>query len=679
MSFINPAFFWAMFAVSVPIIIHLINFRRHKTLYFSNTRFLEDIKKETQTRTKLKHLLILLARILTIAMLVIAFAGPFLRNNAAENARLSEVNVIYIDNSFSMEADGTNGQLFEQAKQLAKEIVLNSSASMDYLLITNDMLPENQFVTNRDDLLAKIDKTQISANPLSLNDVILKTNTLIPEGKKAGLYIISDMQKAFLVDEESTPNKNTGTVFVPLQPEGVNNLFIDSCWFGSPVHRKNYTEVLNVRIVNSSNEDFFENSLKLFINDSLKAMSGFNIAAGQTQDIELEYVNTQTGFVSGKLEITDYPVTYDNVFYLTYSIAEITNVLIINADAENRYLSALFNSDADNFKLTQIKAGTQQSVNFTSFDIIILNSFSEISSGLVSELNDFVNNGGSVVFVPGTEMNLLSCNSLLNTFNAGKFDAAKYTGVRIFVVDYNHELYRNVFNSQEKQSDLPIMGLVHKHILYNSSGYSPVLRLENNSPVLSAGNHGNGKFYVLASPLSEVNSSFMKSPLFVPAFYNMALNSKINNTLYAIIKDGSGVEIASNVEVNGTDIFRLTDDKSIDAIADVRFAGKRLRVSVPMQIKQAGIYKLYKASEFISPVALNYDRAESVLQYYTKDELQKYITKNLHDKAKIIDSKNQNISLELKELAQGKQLWQLFLILAFLFILCEIAVARFMK
>jgi hypothetical protein len=104
MSFINPAFLWAMFAISIPIIIHLINFRRHKTLYFSNTRFLEDIRKETQTRTRLKHLLMLIARILTIAMLVFAFAVPFIPNNNVNSNKQSEVNVIYIDNSFSMES-----------------------------------------------------------------------------------------------------------------------------------------------------------------------------------------------------------------------------------------------------------------------------------------------------------------------------------------------------------------------------------------------------------------------------------------------------------------------------------------------------------------------------------------------------------------------------------------------
>jgi hypothetical protein len=100
MSFINPAFFWAMFAIAIPIIIHLINFRRHKTLYFSNTRFLENIRKETKTKTKLKQILILIARILTIAMLVIAFAGPFIPIKQGNNDKPSGLNIIYLDNSF---------------------------------------------------------------------------------------------------------------------------------------------------------------------------------------------------------------------------------------------------------------------------------------------------------------------------------------------------------------------------------------------------------------------------------------------------------------------------------------------------------------------------------------------------------------------------------------------------
>lgn len=150
MSFVNPIFFWAMFAIAIPIIIHLINFRRHKTLYFSNTSFLQDIKKETQTRTKLKQILILLARIFAISMLVVAFAGPFLPSNNSDAQSKTHINIIYIDNSFSMENEGKSGVVFEQARQIAKQIVFNSGAGKEFILITNDMFPEHQFVLDRD-------------------------------------------------------------------------------------------------------------------------------------------------------------------------------------------------------------------------------------------------------------------------------------------------------------------------------------------------------------------------------------------------------------------------------------------------------------------------------------------------------------------------------------------------
>ncbi|HOZ30802.1 MAG TPA: BatA domain-containing protein [Bacteroidales bacterium] len=679
MSFINPAFLWAMFAVSVPIVIHLINFRRHKTLYFSNTRFLEDIKKETQTRTKLKHLLILIARILTIAMLVLAFAGPFIPNNVSDNDKVSEVNVIYVDNSFSMETDGKKGQLFDQAKQIAKEIVFNSSASMEYLLITNDMLPENQFITSRDVFLRNLDKTNISSNAVNINDIILKANTLIPENKKASLYIISDMQKSFMDNVDTKPNENIDIVLVPVIAAATNNLFIDTCWFSSPVHRFNGSEILNVRIVNSSKEDLFDLSLQLFINDSIKAMSGFDIEAGRSKDVEISYVNTTEGFVNGRLEVADYPVTYDNTLYFSYRITRSTSIQIIEFGTSNKYLHALFNSDFESFDLTQQKAGTEQSSGFSKYDLIILDEVKEISSGLSDEIQSFVTNGGSVVFIPASEININSCNMFLNMFNAGKFDAMKYTNSKVHIIEYNSDIYKDVFQKQEKQTDLPVMGMVHHHVLYSSSVFSPVLRLENGASVLSYGSFGQGKFYILAAPINETNSDFIKSPLFATAFINMALNSQINNSLYAVLSKDAYFEISADIELSESDIFKITDNKNVDAVAQFRFSGKKLRVEVPEQIVTDGYFELIKGSEFIAPISLNYSRQESILEYLSDSELGKYITQNLDDRAKIIDAEAENISIELKEFSEGKPLWRLFLIFALVFILCEIMIARLMK
>src|SRR6187402_4015179 len=76
MQFLYPAFLWALSALAIPIIIHLFYFRRYKKVYFSNLRFLREVKEETSARNKLRNLLILLARLLAMAGIIFAFAQP---------------------------------------------------------------------------------------------------------------------------------------------------------------------------------------------------------------------------------------------------------------------------------------------------------------------------------------------------------------------------------------------------------------------------------------------------------------------------------------------------------------------------------------------------------------------------------------------------------------------------
>ena len=83
MSFLYPGFLWALTALAIPVIIHLFYFRRYQKVYFSNVRFLKEIKEETATRNRLKHWLILVARLLAITALVLAFAQPFFPDEQA--------------------------------------------------------------------------------------------------------------------------------------------------------------------------------------------------------------------------------------------------------------------------------------------------------------------------------------------------------------------------------------------------------------------------------------------------------------------------------------------------------------------------------------------------------------------------------------------------------------------
>ena len=78
MSFLQPLLLWGLLAASIPIVIHLLNRRRHKTVKWAAMQFLLKATRESRGKKKLRHILILTCRALGIATLVGAAARPLL-------------------------------------------------------------------------------------------------------------------------------------------------------------------------------------------------------------------------------------------------------------------------------------------------------------------------------------------------------------------------------------------------------------------------------------------------------------------------------------------------------------------------------------------------------------------------------------------------------------------------
>ena len=101
MNYQNPQLLYALFALAIPILIHLFNLRRHKTILFSSVRFLKNIKQENTKKRNLKNILVLITRLLAITFLILAFCKPFIKE---DKGYISSNKVfIYVDNSFSMD------------------------------------------------------------------------------------------------------------------------------------------------------------------------------------------------------------------------------------------------------------------------------------------------------------------------------------------------------------------------------------------------------------------------------------------------------------------------------------------------------------------------------------------------------------------------------------------------
>ncbi len=125
-------------AVSIPIIIHLLNRRRFKVVHWAAMRFLLAAQRKNSRRMRLEQLLLLLVRCLVVLLLILAMASVtpwaeamwrwFMPNAAVaiQSSSARTHKVLVLDGSFSMGVRQGEKTAFDRAKALAVQTIKDS-------------------------------------------------------------------------------------------------------------------------------------------------------------------------------------------------------------------------------------------------------------------------------------------------------------------------------------------------------------------------------------------------------------------------------------------------------------------------------------------------------------------------------------------------------------------------
>lgn len=685
MKFLFPTFLFALSAIAIPVIIHLFSFKRHRTVYFSNVEFLKDIKKESRKQSKLKQLLILAARILTIIFLVFTFAQPYIPTNRDVKKQPNQLVAVYIDNSFSMNALSEKGQLLEVARNKALEISLAYPSGTKFRLFTNDLLPKHQHVLNREQFIQQVSEIQTSPRviPLSLVYNRFASERLgNAENTDKNIYFISDFQRS-VSDIENFETPAIFSYYLPLVPNEVANLYIDSCWVEEPAHRLGQEETIFVKIKNSSNQNYQNLPLKLFLNDSLKSITNFSVEAQNEMTAELTYSNNTSGLQLGKIEISDYPFTHDNNWYISYKVEKNLKALaIFNNSEESKeglsYVEALFEND-DYVLLDEMNEQSLQVNRLNEYNTLFLINLQNYSSGFLNELESVVSQGTSVVLFPDLT-NTTMVNNLLSRFNANRVIGIDSTTQEISNIEFDNDFYRNVFKKREQN---PIFPAINWHLRFETQTRSDeiaLLAFQNGDKALSQLDYEDGKVWIFSFPLTTKNDAFARDILFVPTLYNFVLNSMPKQEMSFVVGKNSFFNIPKNVGYNVNSTFEIENLKTGEKIVpNNTIIGQEVRIEFGDQISTDGQYLVENDGKILASMAFNYDRKESDLRYLTQSELESKLEEDQLTNATVVSEVNRNFSEVFDELQNGKQLWKIFLLLALLFILAEVAIARFWK
>ncbi len=681
MEFVNPGFLYGLFAISIPIIIHLFNFRRFKKIYFSNVSFLKELKQQTQKQSRLKHLLILLMRIMAIAAIVLAFAQPYfpVSKNIIQPDEKNAVS-IYLDNSFSMQAASEQGILLDEAKDKAKEIASVYKSSDLFQLLTNDFEGRHQRFVSREEFLDLIDEMQISPVVKSLPEIISRQQVLF-EGnpsKAKTAYIISDFQRDFLNRDVPVMDSSLNILFIPLESINKDNLYIDSCWFETPVHQLNQNAELKVSIKNSSAKSFEKIPVKLMINGKQKALASFDIKENGSTEVVLPYTNYDNGIQNAELEINDFTINFDDKLWFSYYVSSLTPILCINGNDENVFLNSLFKRDSL-FRFENVNEGNIGYSDFSNYQLIILNELRSVSSGLIQQLIPFVHNGGSLVVLPFGRPDGPEYSELLKSFNAGSYGLLDTTDTRISYINLEHPLYSNVFDEIPENLDLPFVFQHFPIQLESRTKGETLLELQSRGPFLSVFQVEKGKVYLFAVPFNTDFSNFTRHAIFVPTLFKLAISSVIEETLYYSIGENEVINIG-NIKLGNEEVLHLKMlNSDFDVIPEHRRQNSSIDLFTRGQISQAGNYELVNGDQPVKGISFNYDRAESEMVFYSSDMLKEYITEKKLNHILVLTPTGKPFVQTLSEYSQGIRLWKLFVILALAFLLAETLLLRFLK
>src|SRR5688572_12115947 len=111
MTFLQPFILWGLPLLLIPIIIHLLNRLRHRPQPWGAMRFLRSANQSSISQAKLRQLLVLLFRVLTVVALVFFLSRPLAGGWLGwALSPAPEVILLVLDRSASMETQLGNGK-----------------------------------------------------------------------------------------------------------------------------------------------------------------------------------------------------------------------------------------------------------------------------------------------------------------------------------------------------------------------------------------------------------------------------------------------------------------------------------------------------------------------------------------------------------------------------------------
>ncbi len=687
MTFLNPFVLLGLIAAGIPLLLHLLNLRKLKTIEFSTLRFVKELQKTQIRRLKLQQILLLILRTLIVVFAVLAFSRPVLKSKIPVfGSHVKSSVVVLVDNSLSMDCSDEGGNRMKQARAAAQQIVSALKDGDELALICAGDVGSDQkisFSRNTALLAERVQKLTTAPRTAEMSAMLKIASSLLADAQNVNkeVYLISDAQRnSFNGEADSVRSSVHGaTLFVVPVGAGAKiagqNLSVDSVRISSAIFQRDKAVDVEAIIRNCSETDARGVVVGLSYNGLRVAQRSVDIPAGQVRSMMLSAAAPGTGAVRGLVELEGDALESDNKRAFSFIIPPAPNIALIG-DAEScTWLQSVLQLEAGRelFHVETFRPNQFSGLNLAKYDVLLL--CSALSPADNRRLGDYAQHGGSVfLFAFDDKAELNRSTQTLGFSDVGETRVEKGQHLEFSATDKEHPLFRGVFKNTDNAR--AVVESPRMDQAYPALAGQEIISMQGGA-FLAESRPGEGRALYCAVPPTTSWSNFPLTGIFPTIIFRSIPYLSAREQVGASYLCGRPLRYVLPKRYSAAGRVIVSDPSGVESTRDalVLSTGAMLNVGMQQQVGTT-IVKSTDGQDLCS-FSANVDASESQLSFFSPDQYRSELARRL-DAGSLVEvlDIHAGISDGVARARNGTELWKLFVILAICCALAEMVVAR---
>lgn len=528
MTFLAPAFFAALAALAVPVLVHLIQRERRQVVPFPSLMFLRRIPYRSVRRRRIHHWLLLAMRAAALALIVLAFARPFFRRGplaAAASAGAREV-VVLLDRSASM----GYGDHWARAQEAARRVVagLGAGDRATLVLFAANAVENVRSTGDRARLSAAVDAAKVGSGATRFGPALKLAASVLDRARLARreAVLISDFQKTGWRGAEDVGFPAGATLTpVSVASEGTTNLSVASAAIVRAPFSGKERIAVTAGIRNHGPRAVANVPLSLEVDGEQVQRATATVAPGASASVTFQPFTLAAPNVRATIRAGSDPLPADNVFHMVLTPSRPVSVLIADAGRgrSSLYLvQALVIGTAPAFDAETMPVTRVTPQALAGRQLVVLNDVPFPPPVAGGVLTRFVEQGGGLLVVLGERSVWPQSEAALLPGRLGPpvDPPSDRTSTAIGVLDYSHPVFE-LFKAP-RSGDFSGVHVYRYRALTAGADDRVLARYDDGGVAAVERRIGNGRVIAWTTTLDDSWNDLAVKPVFLPLVHETA-------------------------------------------------------------------------------------------------------------------------------------------------------------